>query len=57
MKTTNKVFTCVVFALLAFSLVFVGCSKKEEGAVANNAQQTATKSFDLNDNGSFNEEP
>lgn len=48
MKTTNKVFTCVVFALLAFSLVFVGCSKKEEGAVANNAQQTATKSFDLN---------
>lgn len=48
MKTTNKVFTCVVFALLAFSLVFVGCSKKEEGAVANNAQQTATESFDLN---------
>lgn len=48
MKTTNKVFTCVVFALLAFSLVFVGCGKKEEGAVANNAQQTATKSFDLN---------
>lgn len=48
MKTTNKVFTCVVFALLAFSLVFVGCSKKEEVTVANNAQQTATKSFDLN---------
>lgn len=48
MKTTNKVFTCVVFALLAFSLVFVGCSKKEEVTVANNDQQTATKSFDLN---------
>ena len=48
MKTTNKVFTCVVFALLAFSLVFVGCSKKEEVTVANNAQQTATKSFGLN---------
>lgn len=48
MKTTNKVFTCVVFALLAFSLIFVGCSKKEEVTVTNNAQQTATKSFDLN---------